>query len=110
MTVEGIEAKIDRKRAKDKQKAEERNKLLMRDFAICSNTPEGLNILKFIFNMSGYSQDLLAGSKTTGEILDKMTFYRNVRRTIWLELRKMIPVNMLKKIEFEKINLDTEEL
>ncbi len=85
-------------------------KLLKRDFEIAVATPEGLNVFKYIFDLSGYSKVLIVGNPTTGDIHDRGTLYNNVRRSIWLEIRQLIPTRILKKIEYEKLNLNVEEL
>ncbi len=104
-----IENKIKSKRAQQKDLSIQRLKLLKRDLEIATASPEGLNLMKWIFSLSGYSKILIVGNPQTGDIHDRGTLYNNARRSIWLEIRQMLPKRTLKKIEFEKLNLNVEE-
>ncbi len=105
-----IKNKIESKRAEQKELATKRLTLLKRDLEIATASPEGLNLMRWIFDLSGYSKILIAGNIQTGEILDRGTLYNNARRSIWLEIRQLIPKRILRKIEYEKLNLNVEEL
>ncbi len=105
-----LEARLKAKREGQKEIAAKQLKLLKRDFAIAVASPEGLNMMKYIFDLSGYSKVLIVGNPTTGDIHDRGTLYNNARRTLWLEIRQLIPTRILKKIEYEKLNLNVEEL
>ncbi len=105
-----IENKIKSKREEQRDLAIQRVRLLKRDLEIATASPEGLNLMRFIFNLSGYSKILITGNTQTGEILDRGTLYNNARRSIWLEIRQLLPKRILQKIEYEKINLNVEEL
>ncbi len=105
-----IENKITSKRAEQKELAIKQRKLLKRDIEIAAASPEGLNLMKWVFGLSGYSKILIVGNPQTGDIHDRGTLYNNARRSIWLEIRQMLPKRILKKIEFEKLNLNVEEL
>ena len=108
--METIENKIKSKREEQNDLAIQRIKLLKRDLEIATASPEGLNLMKWIFGLSGYSKILITGNTQTGEINDRGTLYNNARRSIWLEIRQLLPRRTLKKIEFEKLNLNVEEL
>ncbi len=105
-----LEAKLKTKKAEQKDLVIKQQKLLKRDFEVVAASPEGLNVMKYIFNLSGYSKVLIVGNPTTGDVHDRGTLYNNARRAIWLELRSFIPTRILKKIEYEKLNLNVEEL
>ncbi len=107
-----LEAKLKAKvkRAAQNDLAAKQLKLIKRDFEIAAASPEGLNVMKYIFNLSGYSKIIIVGNPTSGDILGKGTFYNEVRRSFWLEIRQLIPKRTLKKIEYEKLNLNVEEL
>ncbi len=105
-----LEAKLKAKKETQLELAAKRLKLLKRDFEIATATSEGLNVMKYLFNLTGYSKILIAGNPTTGDVHDRGTLYNNARRSIWLEIKEMIPIRTLKKIEYEKLNLNVEEL
>ncbi len=105
-----LEKQIQTKRVKQKELADKQIKLMKRDLAIATASPEGLNLLKWIFDLTGYSKILIVGNPQTGDIHDRGTLYNNARRSIWLEIRQLLPKRVLKKIEFEKLNLNVEEL
>ncbi len=105
-----LEAKLKQKRAVQKDLSAKQLKLIKRDFEIGSASPEGLNMMKYIFGLSGYSKILIVGNPVTGEVHDRGTLYNNARRALWLEIRQLIPRRTLKKIEYDKLNLNVEEL
>ncbi len=105
-----IETRIKMKRAAQKDLAGKQLKLLRRDFEIVAASPEGLNVMKYIFNLSGYAKVCIVGDPSTGDIHDRGTLYNETRRSIWLEIRQLLPTRHLKKIEYEKLNLNVEEL
>ncbi len=105
-----LDAKIKERKKEQEDLAAKQRKLLKRDYAIVAASPEGLNVMKHIFNLSGYSKNLIVGNPSSGDILSKGTFYNIVRRATWVELRQLIPVKSLKKIEYEKLNLNVEDL
>ncbi len=105
-----IENRIKSKRAEQKELTNKKLKVLKRDLELATASPEGLNLMKWIFNLTGYSKILIVGNPQSGDIHDRGTLYNNARRSIWLEIRQMLPKRILKKIEFEKLNLNVEEL
>ncbi len=110
ISLKGLEARVKAKTAKQKEKAEKELKLLKRDIAIASASPEGLNMMKWIFDLSGYDKTLVVGNPQTLDLHTVGTVYNEARRGLWLQIRKMLPRRTLKKIEFDKLNLDVEEL
>ncbi len=105
-----LETKIREKRTQQIELSNKKLKLLRRDIEIVTASPEGLNLMKCIFNLSGYSKILIAGNPEIGLSVLEGTLYNNARRSIWLEIKELIPKRTLKKIEYEKINLNVEEL
>ncbi len=105
-----LEDKVKSKRLEQKDLAAKRLKLLKRDLEVAAASPEGLNLMRWIFNMTGYSKILITGNTQTGDIQDRGTLYNNARRSIWLEIRQLLPKRILKKIEYENLNLNVEEL
>ncbi len=105
-----IEKKIEAKKVEQQELFNKQLKLLKRDIEIATASPEGLNLMKWIFDLSGYSKITIVGNPQTGDIHSRATLYNDARRSLWLEIRKLVPKRTLKKIEFEKLNLNVEEL
>ncbi len=105
-----LEEKMDKKHAAKAEKTAKMQKILKQDIEIATASPEGLNLMKWIFDLSGYSKILIAGNPKVGLDVKDGTLYNNARRAIWLEIRQLVPTRTLKKIEFEKLNLSVEDL
>ncbi len=98
---------------KNQKKAEENDKkkrLLKRDFAIATSTPEGQNFARYILELCGFFQSDVIMNPETREINEKSTLYNCMRSNLWLEIRQLIPAKTLKKIEFEKTKFNVEDL
>ncbi len=105
-----LERRIKAKHDAQNDLAKKQAKLLKRDIAIAMASPEGLNLMRWIFGLTGYSKKIIVGNPQTGDIHDRGTLYNATRRQLWLEIRQLVPVRILKKIEYEKLNLNVEEL
>ncbi len=105
-----LETKLKEKKAIQIDLAVKQGKLLKRDFEIAVATPEGLNVMKYLFDITGYAKALIAGNPQIGLNVLEGTLYNNARREIWREFRQWIPKRTLKKIEYEKLNLNVEDL
>lgn len=108
--MSSLRKKLIEKKEIQKELAAKKTKLLKRDAGIATASPEGLNFMKYIFGLTGYSKILIVGNPATGDIHDRGTLYNNARRSLWLEIRQLIPRRTLKKIEYEELNLNVEEL
>lgn len=104
-----LERKLKAKKQVQKDLLAKKIKVLKRDIEIATASPEGLNFMRWIFDLSGYSKILIAGNPKVGLDVKDGTLYNNARRSIWLEIRQMIPKRILKKIEYEKYNFNVEE-
>lgn len=87
-----------------KQKANEaRDKKqlrLIRCMNVVFASEEGLVVLRHLVEICGYEKSDIVGNAQTGEVLDKSTFYNMVRRGLYVELRKFLRSDILKKAEY----------
>ena len=90
---------------KDKQQKEmqRRVKSLRMDFAICFGSPEGKKVLKWIFREAGFAESSVGGNPALGMDVLQGTLYNNARKSLYIEMRKLIPHEILKQVEFENI-------
>lgn len=90
---------------KDKQKDyfDKKTKLLKLDMAATFNTPEGRRVLKHLFKTSGFGESNIGGNPTLGMDILQGTIYNAARQSMYLELRKLIPHETLKVIEFDNL-------
>ncbi len=107
--METLEKKIKEKRRTQTDLLAKKIKIIKRDVEIATATPEGLNLMRWIFDLCGYSKVLIAGNPKVGLDVKDGTLYNNARRAIWLEIRQLVPRRTLKKIEYDKINFNVEE-
>lgn len=90
---------------KDKQQKhfEQKQKRLKLDMAQTFGSEEGQRVLRYIFLMSGFGESNIGGNATLGMDVLQGTMYNAARQNLYLELRKLIPHSILKKIEFDNL-------
>lgn len=83
------------------QEAEFKKKFnrLRADFIKVAETPEGLAVFTFMMGECGYQQNNIVFNPVTKEINKDASDYLEARRSVYLQLRKYIPVKYLRKIE-----------
>ncbi len=95
----------DAKRKKTEEarkKSELINKTLKRAFNNVTSDEDGIIVIRYIMEQSGWHGDLIVGNPETGDIHDRGTLYNNARRILYKQLRRFISIRALKRIEFEK--------
>ena len=98
----------DEKEKQDKEVQTRVFEVLKRAFTTVVSDEDGVIALRFIMEQSGWDSDLIVGNPETGDIHDRATMYNNARRILYRQIRKFIPVQALKRIEFEKTNYKGE--
>lgn len=90
---------------KDQQQKAAQRKIrsLRMDFALTFGTPEGKKVLKWIFEQSGFGQSDVGGNPTLGMDVLQGTLYNGARKSLYIEMRKLIPHETLKQVEFENV-------
>lgn len=87
---------------KEKAKAQREKKMLR--LIRCANTvfatEEGLVVLRHLVEICGYDKTDVVGDPQSGDVLDRATFYNVVRRGLYVELRKLIKPDILKRVEY----------
>lgn len=72
---------------------------LQRAYELVANTPEGLEVLRDIFEWSLYDRDTLAVNHNTGEINALSTIYNKSKRDLWLRVRRNLSARVRALIE-----------
>ena len=108
--MEQIKRKVDKEKEKQNEIKSKKIKLLKRDIAIATSTPEGKIFARLIMELCGFFKSDVTMNPKTMEINERSTLYNCMRSNIWLEIRAMIPVKNLKKIEYEKTKFNVEDL
>lgn len=102
-----IPSHVQRSPATDKDKqhrdAERKVRQLRMDFALTFGPDEGKRVLKWMFQQSGYGQSDVGGNPALGMDVLQGTFYNSARKSLYIEMRKLIPHETLKNIEFENV-------
>lgn len=88
-------------REKSKEAQQKKTLRLIRCMNTVFGTEEGLVVLRHLVEICGYEKSDIVGNIQSGEILDRSTFYNAVRRGLYVELRKFIKTDILKKAEYE---------
>lgn len=90
---------------KDKQRKDfqRRSKQLRFDMAITFGTAEGKRVLQWLINESGFNKSQVGGNPALGMDVLQGTLYNSARASIYLELRQLIPAEILKQVEYENI-------
>ena len=92
----------EEKQEKANLEAGKRIAQLTQCIAISSSSPEGIIAYRQVMNMCGYNKSAVTANPQTGDINLNGTLYNTARENLWKELRQLIPIKTLKKIEFEK--------
>jgi len=64
-----------------------------------ASTEPGKEFLKFLHRICGYSETNLVLNRTTGEIDTVASTFNEVRRGVYLQIRPLIPTEVLREIE-----------
>lgn len=90
---------------KDKQQNQQETKLrnLRLDMAATFSSLEGRRVLRHIFLASGFGESNIGGNAQLGMDVLQGTLYNAARQNLYLELRKFIPHNILKVVEFDNL-------
>ncbi len=91
-------------REKQTKEFERRAKQLRFDFAITFSTAEGRRVLKWIIEQSGYGKSNIGGNPGLGMDVLQGTLYNASRESLYLEMRQLIPAEILKQCEYENIS------
>jgi hypothetical protein len=83
---------------------EKQKKELLRAFQIVSSTAEGQQVLQFLCRETGFKAASLVANPMTNDFSTLSVLYHEGRRSVWLALRKLIPVKKLNIIESEDVN------
>lgn len=91
---------------KDKQRKEldRRVKNLRMDMAITFSPPEGKRVLRWLLLECGFHKTCVGGNPSLGMDVKDGTLYNAARESIYLELRQLIPSEILKEVEYENID------
>ena len=81
---------------------EKKRKILSGDMAVCFNTPEGRNVLRYLLTICGYAEGTIGGNVAMGMDILQGSFYNACRRQIAIEFIEFIPDYILKDVQFGK--------
>lgn len=107
MTKRKTELPSVRSERETKEKAETRAKQteeadrFKRDLAMTFRSPHGLRVLKWLHDECGFGQPIL-GANALGDIDKERTVYGAMRLNLYIKLRKLLPFNILKEVEYHE--------
>lgn len=93
-------------REKTKEAQQKKQLRLIRCINTVFSTEEGLVVLRHLVEICGYDKGDAVASVQNGEILDRATFYNVVRRGLYVELRKLIKTDILRRAEYPEETAD----
>lgn len=82
----------------DKQATEQKLRTAM---GITFSTAEGKTVLRWLAEQCGHNRPMPIMNPVTGEIDDKRTVYNAFRLNLYLAIRKNLPFEILKEVEYE---------
>lgn len=71
-------------------------------------TESGKELFGFLFEICGFEQTSVVMDTRSGKLDLEKTLYNEARRAVYLQLRALAPADLLKEVEFRKIQ-KTEE-
>lgn len=66
------------------------------------NSPSGIIVLQWLAKECGHNEPILGALQ--GGIDEKATLYQAMRLNLYLKLRKFLPFNILKEVEFNHVS------
>lgn len=111
--VKSIENKIQElkktaeTKAKKKYLAERR--ALKKDISMTFATSHGMRTLRWLMNQCGYQTPSVTVNRETGELLTECTIYNEARRGLYLDLRQLVSLKTLIKVENQGLVQDEEQ-
>ena len=87
-------------RDKQHKEREKRIKQLRLDFAMTFGSPEGKRVLKHIAQSCGFGESVVGGNPQIGMDVLQGMLYNAARLNVYLELRKFVPHETLKEVEY----------
>lgn len=75
----------------------------------CFATEDGKHVLSFLKDLCGWDQPGVGGNPDIGADVLLGTYYAEVRREVYAELRALVPREILKEVEFYTDRQDGEE-
>lgn len=94
------ERKVEEKTNLEKQKRAAEDQL-RKDLAMTFRTAHGQRALLFIMKECGFGNPIV-GADHRGDIDEKRTTYGALRLNLYLKLRKLLPVSILKEVEYHE--------
>lgn len=88
----------NRRQLDEKAKAEQ----LRRDMAMTFKTAHGLRVLDWLMKECQFGEPILGVNPATQEICADRTLYQAMRLNLYIKIRKMLPFNILKEVEYHE--------
>ena len=79
---------------------ERKRKQLTQDLAVCFNSPSGYRVLRHLMNITGFKKSKVGGNPQIGMDVAQGVNYNCAREQVMIELVELIPVYILKNVEF----------
>ncbi len=98
------ERRLDPEREKAFKAQQAKTKRLKDDLAQTFSTAAGQRSLMAIMELCGYQRSVTGGNASLGMDIMQGTLYNAARLNIYLELRALLPKELLKKVEFGEVN------
>ncbi len=93
------------RKIKDQQELVERKRTaedrLRRDMAMTFRSDHGLRVLQWLHDECGFGQPIV-GADYRGDIDEKRSTYGAMRLNLYIKIRKLLPFNILKEVEFHE--------
>ena len=85
-----------------KEQAEARESMLRHDFGLTFQTDHGKRVLAWLAERCGWALPPLAANKN-GEIDEKITTHNAMELSLYLAVRRFIPISVLQQVEYGQI-------
>lgn len=98
---EKAEEKIKEK-TRQQNEAHEREQLLRRDMIATFRTAHGIRVLTWLMKECNFGDAILGANPVSGDLDEKRTMYQAMRLNLYIKIRKMLPFNILKEVEYNE--------
>lgn len=80
----------------------EKGEQLKRDMAMTFRTAHGLRVLDWLRKECGFGEAILGANPVSGDLDAQRTMYQAMRLNLYIKIRKLLPFNILKEVEYHE--------
>ncbi len=91
----------EKKQAEEAAARKQRDTELRNAMGVTFSSADGQRVLRWLRGQCGHNEPVLGANPVNGELDPQRTLYSAMRLNLYLEIRKNLPINILKEVEYD---------